>query len=168
MKNGLKFLNGPQEGDVISVSVEKFIIGREPDCSLQLPRNLVSRHHCAIIQDGYTIRLRDLGSKNGTYVNGFKISREKQIKEGDIITVGGIALQFNLGCVVSDTSMEDTGTMSLSNTTIQDEQADITKIITPEENAKINAPHISQDNNVQPDLVTTGEEEGTDFDLETE
>lgn len=165
MANGLKFLNGPQEGELISISVDKFIIGREPDCSLQLPRNLVSRHHCAIIADGYTIRLRDLGSKNGTYVNGFKIPREKQLSDGDIITVGGIALQYKVNAAPSKESLEDTTTMSLSNTSIDESESEITKLNTPVDIEPINPPHVNHESEMH-DLYVSGDNDSSDFDVE--
>lgn len=50
------------------------LLGRAEDCDIRLPANYahanISRHHCVFNIDPPTIRVRDLGSRNGTYVNG--------------------------------------------------------------------------------------------------
>src|SRR5262249_12611551 len=53
------------------------VVGRAKDCSIQVPDDLslVSRHHCLIDVDAPDVRVRDLGSLNGTYVNGETIGR---------------------------------------------------------------------------------------------
>ena len=66
----LKVLSGPGSGETIPVLHGKLLIGREQDCHLRLESGLVSRHHCVLLLDEYTLRIRDLGSRNGTYVNG--------------------------------------------------------------------------------------------------
>jgi pSer/pThr/pTyr-binding forkhead associated (FHA) protein len=56
------------------------LIGRANDCEIKLPNELeylaVSRHHCLLELDPPAIRVRDLGSRNGTYVNGLRIGRD--------------------------------------------------------------------------------------------
>src|SRR5438128_468540 len=53
------------------------VVGRSPDCDIALPMDLlhrdISRHHCAFEIDPPTVRIRDLDSLNGTYVNGEKV-----------------------------------------------------------------------------------------------
>ena len=53
------------------------LIGSADDCEIRLPNELeyltVSRHHCLLEVDPPEVRVRDLGSKNGTYVNGLRI-----------------------------------------------------------------------------------------------
>ncbi len=62
-------ISGPHHGQTFQVPRGKFIIGRETDCHLVLASNTVSRHHCVLLLDEYTLRIRDLASKNGTFVN---------------------------------------------------------------------------------------------------
>ena len=56
-----------------------FSVGRGTDCLLQLPNDIVhlnvSRHHCLFDIDPPEVRVRDLGSRNGTYVNGKNIGQ---------------------------------------------------------------------------------------------
>jgi pSer/pThr/pTyr-binding forkhead associated (FHA) protein len=57
----------------------KIIIGRGEDCDLQLPAGVeflyASRHHCVIRESFLQVRVRDLGSRNGTWLNGMQIGR---------------------------------------------------------------------------------------------
>ena len=66
-------------------------IGRREDCDLRIPLGDVSRRHCTIhrqIPDGdLELRLQDLGSSNGTYVNGRRV-QESPLLPGDVIQVG--------------------------------------------------------------------------------
>jgi pSer/pThr/pTyr-binding forkhead associated (FHA) protein len=61
------------------------VVGRAKDCLIQLPGELcmVSRHHCRIDVDGPHVRVRDLGSLNGTYVNGELIGRRDRDEQAD-------------------------------------------------------------------------------------
>jgi hypothetical protein len=82
------------------LSQAKNIIGREADCDIQIDDRQVSRQHAEIVRTerGYTVR--DLGSKNGTFLNGRTVSQEPQlIRNGDEI---GIALCAKLTFVAED------------------------------------------------------------------
>jgi adenylate cyclase len=70
-------------------------IGRTPDNTIQLPANRVSRNH-AIVQHGNpsTFFIVDLGSRNGTYVNGTRITSSTPLQNGDVISLGGQELLF--------------------------------------------------------------------------
>src|SRR5262249_10060133 len=63
-----------------------FLLGRHPDCDHQVYHPLVSRRHCQLSQAGGTLVLRDLHSKNGTYVNGNRV-HETHLREGDEINL---------------------------------------------------------------------------------
>ncbi len=126
----LRVATGKQMGSVIPLPVGKFLVGREEDCHLRPNSDLVSRHHCVFTSDEYSIRLRDLGSTNGTFVNGERIRGQVILKEGDRVVIG--KLEFDM--VVRDPSMEETST-SLSQAT----QTDVTKPISPPESAPVEA-----------------------------
>lgn len=79
---------GSKAGQIIPISYPKFLIGRADDCHLKPRSELISRYHCAIIsEDGY-VAARDLGSKNGVFLNGEKIAMEHELKNGDKLTIG--------------------------------------------------------------------------------
>lgn len=89
----LRVLNGSQGGSTIPLKEGKFLIGREHDCQLRPNSELVSRHHCAFTVDSFSVRLRDLGSTNGTFVNGERIRSTTVLKPGDRVLVGKLDLQ---------------------------------------------------------------------------
>src|SRR5262245_50877812 len=90
----LKVLEGRQQGKVIPLSVKQFLIGREQDCHLRPNSDLVSRHHCVFTVDDFTVRLRDLGSTNGTFVNGERIQGQVVLKPGDHVVVGKLSFEM--------------------------------------------------------------------------
>jgi pSer/pThr/pTyr-binding forkhead associated (FHA) protein len=64
------------------------VIGRARDCGLRLNSPLASRHHCEIRVGPSQVVVRDLGSLNGTSVNGAAIAGEQPLSTGDVLSVG--------------------------------------------------------------------------------
>jgi len=64
------------------------VVGRSPYCSLVVNNPRVSRQHCALKYDGETLIVTDLGSSNGTWVNGELLGRPRALGHGDVLTVG--------------------------------------------------------------------------------
>ena len=62
-------------------------VGRDADNDLPLDDNMLSRHHCRIYRTKEGITLEDMGSSNGTYVNGAKAKRHV-LSAGDTILIG--------------------------------------------------------------------------------
>lgn len=92
----LKVLEGKHAGQQIAVKAPKFLIGRAEDCHLRPGSELISRHHCALmVEDGY-IAVRDFGSKNGTFVNEERVVGEREIKNGDRLTVGALRFEVHV------------------------------------------------------------------------
>lgn len=71
------------------ISGEKTIVGRRQDCGLRIPTADVSRQHCEVSLVGNDLTVRDLGSSNGTYVNGKRIA-EAKLLSGDKLSVGPV------------------------------------------------------------------------------
>jgi pSer/pThr/pTyr-binding forkhead associated (FHA) protein len=93
----LQVMGGPFAGQSIDICGGKLVIGREEDCHLRPDSEFVSRHHCALLLDDYTLRIRDLGSKNGTFVNGRRIGTGDTILlHDDVISVGETTLLIDL------------------------------------------------------------------------
>jgi pSer/pThr/pTyr-binding forkhead associated (FHA) protein len=93
----LKIIGGSASGQMIPVSKGKLIIGRERDCDLQTRSGFVSRHHCVLLLDEFSLRIRDLGSQNGTFVNSRRIGKgEIILLHGDTIAVADLVLQVEL------------------------------------------------------------------------
>ncbi len=68
-------------------------VGRHDDCLIRVKSSQVSRRHCEFFEASGKLNVRDLGSSNGTYVNGKRITGTKEIQPGDELTVGSITLR---------------------------------------------------------------------------
>jgi FHA domain/Domain of unknown function (DUF1707) len=69
----------------------RWTIGRAPSCDCVLPEDCVSRHHAELRRDGERWFLRDLGSSNGTRVNGLRVIEDTEVRPGDRLSLGGAA-----------------------------------------------------------------------------
>jgi len=81
------------DGRRIPLSEESVVIGRTAECTVTLNDPRASRRHAEIRPSGDGFVLTDLGSMNGTFVNGAPI-REQLLRDGDQITVGASVLRF--------------------------------------------------------------------------
>jgi predicted component of type VI protein secretion system len=72
-----------------SVTRDVTVIGRREDCDLRIPLGDVSRKHCRLIKDDGVIRIEDLGSSNGTFINGERV-QQAQLGAGDTLQVGPV------------------------------------------------------------------------------
>ena len=89
----LTILNGPNQGQTITLTGNEFVIGRDPECQWQLDLPSVSRHHVRIDKVDGQWRVKDLGSANGTQRNGQEIN-ESELVSGDRISIGDVPLVF--------------------------------------------------------------------------
>ena len=85
--------NGTQKAFPLPSDVT--VIGRRQDCDLCIPLMPVSRRHCELDKEREAIRLRDLGSQNGTYLNGKRIE-ESVINPGDYLQVGPVTFTLQI------------------------------------------------------------------------
>ena len=89
----LTVLNGPNQGQTITLTGNEFVIGRDPECQWQLDLPSVSRHHVRIDKVDGQWRVKDLGSANGTQRNGQEID-ESELVSGDRLSIGDVPLVF--------------------------------------------------------------------------
>src|SRR5215468_7048471 len=68
-------------------------LGRHDDCLIRIKSSQVSRRHCELLEVGGKLTVRDLGSSNGTFVNGKRVLGQQPLKAGDELTVGAITLR---------------------------------------------------------------------------
>ena len=68
-----------------------FVIGRDKSAKVRIPAPAVSRNHCELLEDDEELIVRDLGSSNGTYVNGARVT-ERELIPGDLLCVGPAVL----------------------------------------------------------------------------
>ncbi|VAX41650.1 hypothetical protein MNBD_PLANCTO02-827 [hydrothermal vent metagenome] len=102
LKTALKVIEGKHSGKTIPLEKGNFVIGRESDCNLRPNSEMISRHHCVFKTDEYTVRLRDLGSTNGTFVNGERIQGVTILKDGDTVHIGKLAFQVAISQATTD------------------------------------------------------------------
>ena len=93
-KYALVILNGEDPGRVVSIAKPRVVMGRA-ECDVVLSDPQLSRQHALIAINGTSVRLEDLGSTNGTWVNG---TREKRatLKNHDEIQMGKLRLRVEL------------------------------------------------------------------------
>jgi len=91
----LTFETGPFARRVVGMADSSATVGRAPDNDIIIGDPATSGHHCRIEVRGGAYWVSDLGSTNGTLVNGEPII-DKQIDDGDVISVGQNTIRFTL------------------------------------------------------------------------
>ena len=84
--------NGSEQVHV-PINLPRFSVGRRPDASLCLPYRTVSSNHAELITADRTLILEDLGSTNGTYVNGQRLYGSIELKQEDLVQFADVALR---------------------------------------------------------------------------
>ena len=83
------------DGRVLPVTTGRVVVGRSRECDVRVDDGNVSRRHFELVQDGPTTWVvSDLGSTNGTEVNGRRVSGRRKLDDGDRITIGSTELVF--------------------------------------------------------------------------
>jgi len=96
----LKVLHGKLKGKdgsaTLDVEIKKrsFVIGAAEDCQMRCPSGSISPHHCEIVVAESEVRLRDLGSDSGTFLNEQRVEVERLLQSGDRLRIG--RLEFEL------------------------------------------------------------------------
>jgi EAL domain-containing protein (putative c-di-GMP-specific phosphodiesterase class I) len=108
----------------IAVESFPFTVGRDEDCNLALQSQWVSRHHAQIHTSGGLLWIRDLGSKNGTFVNRELIQESQMLEPGDIISFGRSDF-----CVKSADSIRPTSTEATTSFDFTGELADMASFV---------------------------------------
>jgi pSer/pThr/pTyr-binding forkhead associated (FHA) protein len=96
MEVQLVVLEGKHKDCVIPLPETIFLIGRDPQCHLRPHCQGVSQLHCAIAAWAGKVRVRDLRSRNGTFLNGQPIRGEVTAEDGDRLQVGTLVFAFKI------------------------------------------------------------------------
>jgi tetratricopeptide (TPR) repeat protein len=88
-------LVGVFEGRPYAYEVRKDLVtlGRDRSCDVSLATGSVSRFHCQLRWEGERWIVKDLGSRNGTYLNGVRVGQQADLREGDELRIGKVALR---------------------------------------------------------------------------
>ena len=97
MKVQLVVVRGKPEGKVIPLVGPNFKIGRGETCHLRPSSEFVSREHAEFTITGDVIQVRDMGSRNGTLVNGKALTSEAaELKDRDLVQVGPLTFAVSI------------------------------------------------------------------------
>jgi diguanylate cyclase (GGDEF)-like protein len=81
------FLSGPLIGKLMHLENGLTTIGRAPDANIAINDSRISRHHSQIDVLGEDVTIEDLGSTNGTFINGARINKKQKLTDGDKIQI---------------------------------------------------------------------------------
>jgi pSer/pThr/pTyr-binding forkhead associated (FHA) protein len=119
-----------KDGSTAAISLPSTVavIGRRQDCDLSIPLSVISRKHCEINADQSKLMVRDLHSKNGTFVNGERIE-ETRLNAGDQLRLGPVTFVVQIDGVPTETDITGVEPMepiqiSLENKSDQPQQED--------------------------------------------
>jgi hypothetical protein len=89
----LEIIGFGEKNRVIELGEGEIVIGRVPGCGIQLSVDNVSREHARLFFHNEEYHIEDLGSTNGTYVNGIEIVK-CALRSNDQINIGGVEIVF--------------------------------------------------------------------------
>jgi pSer/pThr/pTyr-binding forkhead associated (FHA) protein len=83
-------------GRAHELTADKTTVGRVEDNTFQIPESSVSSHHCEVLLQGDEVKVRDLNSTNGTFINEQQVT-EAVLKPGQILRLGKIEMRLETG-----------------------------------------------------------------------
>ena len=86
----IRMIEGPDPGKETDLAALSFRIGRDADSDLVIGSPAVSRRHARIFHEYDLYRIEDLGSSNGTFVNGERLVEPRTLRDGDVIKLGTV------------------------------------------------------------------------------
>jgi len=96
MKVSLIVERGPAKGQEIALKKQKTVLGKSEQCDVRIVSNVTSRRHCEISIERDFVSLRDLGSRNGTVLNGKRITADSFLADGDVIIAGDAVFKVKI------------------------------------------------------------------------
>jgi predicted component of type VI protein secretion system len=94
MEVKLRVVGGKNAGQELEVAGPKFVIGRAEGCQLRARSDAIAERHCELEVGSALIRLQDLGSKTGTFVNNERLTGPRDLKIGDHVRVGPLEFEI--------------------------------------------------------------------------
>jgi pSer/pThr/pTyr-binding forkhead associated (FHA) protein len=83
-------------GAAVDITKDLIVVGRKPECDLRLEHKSVSKMHCVLVKTDGLLLLRDLGSTNGTRVNGTRV-RRAALLPNDQLAIANYKFRVHLG-----------------------------------------------------------------------
>ena len=100
-------VHGRPHGKYLRFPHGEFVFGRGPECHVRPNSPWVSRQHCLVRIDKEGVHVRDLGSTNGTLVNGTRLVGERPMQPGDHLQVGPLVLQLVVNVPADEDALAD-------------------------------------------------------------
>jgi len=100
------FIGGEFDGTVYDLTLEKTSVGRSHTNTVVICDRFVSAKHCDILVNGSEVIVRDLGSRNGTFVNGRRLQNQQcGVKSGHIIAFGSVQARLEIELDADETDL---------------------------------------------------------------
>jgi pSer/pThr/pTyr-binding forkhead associated (FHA) protein len=96
MKFKLLVVHGEPRGKCLLFPSGEYMIGRGEECHIRLNCDWISRQHCMLNVSRNEVHIRDLGSTNGTLVNGHRLLGERSLVDGDMLQLGPLVFEARL------------------------------------------------------------------------
>src|SRR3954464_6543503 len=115
--------NGSEAGSSFDLSGTEAVIGRQTGTEIKLGGTNVSRRHARVFRNGERFCLEDLGSSNGTFLNGVKLQAPAPLKARDEIRIGPYLLRFRTGEAAPEFTMHAQTAANTANAELYREYA---------------------------------------------
>ena len=139
-------------GAPIEIAKDLILVGRNEECDVRLNHKSVSKQHCVLVKTDGLLMLRDLGSTNGTRVNGQRV-RRAALLPNDQLNIASISFKVTF-------SKDDRCTPKVNEFTQQIDGKDLQKLLHPERVSEKNDDSSIEDiampviqNNALPDVI---------------
>lgn len=134
MQFRMKVVKGKPRGHCLQFPVGEFMFGRGPECDVRPNSDLVSRQHCLLQVTEDNVLLRDLGSRNGTLINGELLHGERNLIHGDTIQLGPLVLEVLLEAFagVAVHPLTETAILNENDTAVQQPGSNVAEMSEPE------------------------------------
>src|SRR5262245_6887947 len=109
----LRVVKGRPRGKRLLFPHGEYVFGRGAECHVRPNSDWVSRQHCLIKVTSDTALIRDLGSRNGTLVNGVRLLNECPLADGDMVEVGPLVFEVQIDRGSPETPQEIPPTSAL-------------------------------------------------------
>lgn len=92
----VEVVSGAKQGAAYELAKDRVLIGRSPECDISLAVTAMSRSHAHFVRTGDGYSFEDLGSANGSFVNGHRVGEPLLLRDGDLIHTGSVILVYRM------------------------------------------------------------------------
>ena len=144
----LIFTDHDHAGRVYHLVLEKTTVGRGNQNTLVISDSSLSAEHCEILVNGSEVIVRDLGSRNGTYVNGTKlVNHQSQLKAGQIVRFGAVEARLELDKPSTDDTASEMTAVHAMGRIMRDQRRERAKPKPADPSMKLDSTAPSEDTN---------------------